>query len=80
MCLGNISRDFSAYNMKKNKPPPLKKTTNNKQTNKQKNKNKNKKTQDWMNGCTVFLLIVELLILVILSTFIKILMKEHDIK
>ena len=48
MCLGNISRDFSAYNMKKNKPPPLKKTNNNKQTNKQtkkqKQKNNNKQT------------------------------------
>ena len=49
MCLGNISRDFSAYNMKKNKPPPLKKTNNNKQTNKQTKKQKQKQKDTGLN-------------------------------
>ena len=50
MCLGNISRDFSTYNMKKNKPPPLKKNDNNKQTKKTKQTQKQKDTglNEWV--------------------------------
>ena len=35
-------------------------------------KNKNKKKQDEMSACTIFLLVIRLLILVILPTFINI--------
>ena len=50
MCLGNISRDFSTYNMKKNKPPPLKKNDDNKQTKKTKQTQKQKDTglNEWV--------------------------------
>ena len=45
MCLGNISRDFSAYNMKKKQASPSqKKQKQQQQTNKKNKKQTNKKT------------------------------------
>ena len=49
MCLGNISRDFSAYNMKKNKPPTLKKaTTTTTTTTTTKKQQKKRHRTEWM--------------------------------